>query len=470
MDLLDPLDAAMVTADPISQPLHVAAVLILSPPDDAGLGYVDEVYRQALALTDSIDPRLRRYPHRGVDTGGIWAWRDVDTLDIRRHCRRITLPAGVGRDEFWRLIGELHAERLDPSRPMWMCYLIDGLDDGCFAFYLKVHHAVMDGVAGFQMITDALSADPTRRCMPPIYAARHDEPTAPAMSGGGRFPNPFTMLRSLVSGATSSAEVVEKVLTGEVSNLVASLTTDTTMPPMGAPYTRFNGRIGPERAVAAASLSKDRIRAVQDKVSVTGNDVVVAVIAGVLRGWLLDHGELPEQSLAAACPITVRGHELGAEGGQGNMFGVWLCPLGTDLEDPAERLDLIHRSMLEGKQQVASRGSGASILLLMPSVIPMMLLPMLPFASKVSTGYNVSISNVPGPRTEMYWNGAHVEAIYPVSLVFDGMALNVTVCSYADRISFGYLAARDVMPDIGTVISLTERCLGELEAAVGVVG
>ncbi len=470
MDPLDPLDAAMVTADPMSQPLHVAAVLLLSPPDNAGPGYVGELYRRALAAADSIDPRLRRYPHRGVDTGGIWVWRDVDSLDISQHCRRTTLPAGAGRDEFWRLVGELHAERLDRSRPMWMSYLIDGLDDGRFAFYVKVHHAVMDGVAGFQVIADALSADPTRRSMPPFYAARHDEATAGAASAGGRLPNPFTMLRSLLGAATSSAALVEKVVTGEVSNLVASLTTDTTMPPMGAPYTRFNGRLGPERAVAAARLSKNRIRAVQDKAAVTGNDVVVAVIAGVLRGWLRDHGELPEQSLAAACPITVRGHEHGTDDGHGNMFGVWLCPLGTDLKDPAERLDLIHRSMSEGKQQVASRGSGASILLLVPSVIPMMLLPLLPFAPKVRTGYNISISNVPGPRTEMYWNGAHVEEIYPVSLVFDGMALNVTVCSYADRMSFGFLAGRDVMPDIEAVIPLTERCLAELEAAVGVVG
>ena len=188
-----------------------------------------------------------------------------------------------------------------------------------------------------------------------------------------------------------------------------------------------------------------------------------------MRGWLLDHGELPEQSLVATCPITVRGREHGPDDGHGNMFGAWLCPLDTDLEDPAERLDLIHRSMAEGKHQVARRGSGASLLLLAPSITPTLLLPMVPFVPKVRTGYNLSISNVPGPRTEMYWNGAHVEEIYPVSTVSDGTALNVTVCSYADRISFGYLAGRDVMPDIEAVTGLTEQCLAELEAAVGTV-
>ena len=169
------------------------------------------------------------------------------------------------------------------------------------------------------------------------------------------------------------------------------------------------------------------------------------------------------------CPITVRGHEHGADDGSGNMFGAWPCPLGTDLEDPAARLDLIHRSMSEGKHQVASRGSGASLLLLAPHIAPTVLLPMVLFAPKIRTGYNVPISNVPGPRTEMYWNGAHVEDIYPLSLVYDGLTLTVTVCSYADRISFGYLAGRDVMPDIEAVVPLTDRCLAELEAAVGVV-
>jgi WS/DGAT/MGAT family acyltransferase len=467
MDRLDPLDAAMVTVEPLSHPQHVAAVLILSPSDDAGPGYVDEVYRCALAAPEPIDARLRRYPHRGLDTGGIWVWRDADTLDMSQHVKRRTLPPGAGRDGFWRLISELYAERLDRSRPMWMSYLIDGFDDGRFAFLVKLHHAVMDGVAGFQLIADALSTDPTRRSMP-LLPAQHDEPTARATSAGGRLPNPFTMLRSLLGAATSSTALVEKVVTGEVSNLIASMTTDTTMPPLGAPYTRFNGRLGHERTIAAGSWSKNRVRAVQDKAAVTGNDVVVAVIAGVLRSWLLDHGELPERSLVALCPITVRGHEHGGDDTHGNMFGLWPCPLGTDLEDPAERLDLIHRSMSEGKQQVASRGSAASLLLLVPTQALNVLLPKVPFAPKVRTGSNVPISNVPGPRTEMYWNGAYLKEIYPVGTVYDGLTLTVMGCSYADRISFSYLTGPDVMPDIEAVVPLTERCLAELETAVGV--
>ena len=200
----------------------------------------------------------------------------------------------------------------------------------------------------------------------------------------------------------------------------------------------------------------------QCKAGVTANDVVVAVIAGALRRWLLGRGELPKQSLVAICPITVRGREHTRDEVHNNMFGAWVCPLGTNLRDPADRLDLIHRSMAEGRRHVADHGPGAPMLLLAAAIGPTVLLPMLPFALKVRTGYNLPISSVPGATTEMYWNGAHIEEMYPVSAVYDGQGLNVTTCSYADHVGFGYVAGLDVVPDIESLIPLTEQSLTEL--------
>jgi WS/DGAT/MGAT family acyltransferase len=466
MNRLDPLDAAMMTGELVSSPMHAGAVLILSPPADGGPDYVEELYREELAGNDPIDPRLRRYPYRGVDTGGIWIWRNADTVDLRQHCQRRTVSGG--RNEFWRLIGELDAERLDRSRPMWMSYLIDGLEDGRFAFYIKVHHTVIDGVAGFKMIAAALSTDAGRRSMAPFYADRRHE-CAPSSTPTGLLPRLVAPLRSLVGTAASSAGLINHVVTGEVSTIIDSLVGHTTVLPFGAPYTRFNGRLGPERAVAAGSWPKDRIRAVQQAAGVTGNDVVTAVVAGVMRTWLLERGELPRQSMVGICPITVRDRERDtADNLHGNMFGLWLCPLGTNVADPAARLDLIHRSMSAGKRWVAKRGSAASLLTSAGSIAATAVLPLLPFAQKIRTGYNVPISHVPGPATEMYWNGAHIDEMYPVSTVYDGQALNVTTCSYADRVGFGYVAGRDVVPDIDMLIPLTEVCLAELESGVGV--
>jgi len=469
VDPLDPFDVAMMTAELLSNPLHVAAVLILSPPEKAGPGFVDGLYREALDANVELDERLRRYPHRGLDTGGMWVWREAETVDLGEHIQRRSLPPGAGRDELWRLVGDLHAQPLDRSRPMWMAYLIDGLEGGRFVLYTKVHHSVVDGVAGFQMIADALTPDPKRRSMNPMYAPAPKEPPDRTAAAAGHIPNPIALVRSAVSAAASSVGLARQVIEGELSNLVEALTQDTGVLPFEAPYTRFNGRLGPERAVAAGSWSKTRIRAVQKATGVTGNDVITAVIAGVLRNWLIAHEELPTKPLVAICPITVRPRERGDGDGQGNMFGAGLCPLGTDLADPVERLDLIHRAMSRAKQQVASRGSGATMLLLAPTIAPTVLLPMVPLAPKLRTGYNLPISNIPGPPSEMYWNGAHVEEIYPVSVIYDGFALNVTVCSYADRLGFGYVAGREVMPDIETLIPLTEQSLVELETAVGIV-
>ena len=467
MEWLDPLDAAMLLADVVGSPLNIGAVLILSPPARAGQGYVDQLHAKTLSGGESLDPRLRRYPHRGVDTGGIWSWKEADHVDLSEHCLRHTLEPGTGRDGLWRLVSRLHAEPLDRARPMWMSYLIDGLDDGRFAVYVKVHHTVVDGVAGLQMITDALSTVP-QYASTPLFPATHRGASTGMPRPALRIPNPLSMFRSALGSAASGITLGERVVAGELSDLLAGLVRHSTVPPLSAPFTRFNGRLGRERAIAAGTWDKTRIRALQRARDVTGNDVVTAVVAGVLRRWLLDRDELPKQSLVAICPITVRGRDHAPADRHGNRFGAWLCSLGTDLDDPAQRLDLIHRSMSEGKHQVANRGSIASMLLLATSIAPTVLLPMLPFAPKSRTGYNLPVSNVPGPLTEMYWSGSHVDEIYPVSAVYDGQGLNVTTCSYADHISVGYVAGREMMPDIEKLIPLTEQCFVELEAAVGV--
>lgn len=292
MNLLDPLDAAMMLAELLSSPMHEGVVLVLAPPQDAGPGYVDDLYREVLGGKDPIDPRFRRYPHRGVDTGGVWVWRDAETVDMSRHCQRRTVSAG----EFWQLIGELAAERLDRSRPLWMSYLIDGFDADRrgrrIAFYIKVHHTVVDGVAGFRMIADTLSTDPNQRSMSPFYADRRAESAPPSPSEGLVY-RLVAPLRTLTGAAISSVGLIGQVATGGVSTVLDSLVGHTTVLPFVAPYTRFNGRLGPERAVSAASWPKHRITAIQQAADVTGSDVTTAIVAGVVRRWLLHRGELP---------------------------------------------------------------------------------------------------------------------------------------------------------------------------------
>ncbi|WP_431237130.1 wax ester/triacylglycerol synthase family O-acyltransferase [Mycolicibacterium aichiense] len=465
METLDPLDAMMLTAELISSPMHVAVALIMTPPSGtSSTTFVDELYTQALTASDPVDRRLRRHPHRGVETGGLWVWREVDELDLRHHVHRLTLPPGAGAAELWELVSELHAEPLDRSAPMWMAYLIDGLEGNRLALYIKIHHIVIDGVAGLRMIADSLSEDPDRRDMPPFYAD-----AAPPEPARRRGLNPLSVMRDVAGVAASGLSLARNVASAEVTNLVGGLITPTIAAPFGAPHTRFNTKLGHQRAFAATSLDHTRIRAIQHAAGVTGNDVVTALVAGVLRQWLTAQGELPEQSLVALCPVTVRDRDSAPDdNGHGNQFGLGLCPLATNRDDPAERLRLVHEAMAGVKYQVATRGPGAMLMVVMPAVVPTALAPLLPFSSWVRPSYNLPISNVPGPPRQSYLNGASVDEIYPVSVVYDGMALNVTLCSYADQIGVGYIADREVMADVDDLIPLTETALAELEAAVGV--
>lgn len=462
MDRMSALDAAMITGESLFHPINIGAVLILAPPENGGERFADRLYQEALTVTARVDHRLRRVPDRGLRTGGMWVWRDEHAVDLERHLGRRTLPAGSSRAELWRLIGELHAERFDRSRPLWSAYLIDGLPDGRLAFYVKVHHTVVDGVAGLRMIGDSMTADPNQRNMPPFYAEQHTETAEEAGHSGLGL---FAPLR-LLAPVRSTATLLQHIAGGQVRGALATLSGRTTVPAIGAPFTPFNRRLGAKRSVVAGSWAKSRIRAVQQATGTTAHDVVTTVVGGVLRSWLAQHESLPGPSLVAFCPITVRLTESGSDD-TGNRFGAWLCPIGTNLADPAQRLRLVHRSMREGKRYVARYGPGATLLLLTPSIASTILQAVLPVGPRVRTGYNLPVSSVPGPRNEMYWNGAHVEEVYPVSAIFDGQTLNATVCSYADRIGIGYVADSDVMPDIATLVGRTERCLSELESAVG---
>lgn len=466
MALLDPLDSLMLTAEFVSSPMHVAALMVLSPPPgEDPKDYVKQLYEQTLTAAVDVDPRLRRVVHSGIDTGFMWVWRDADNVDIRHHCQRRTLPRGSGPDDLWRMVSDLHALRLARSEPLWMAYLIDGLPDGRFAFYIKVHHIVVDGVAGLKMITDSLSPDPDLRAMPPFYATKEQQARSPRPAGP-RPPALISALRGVVATASAGVELTGKVLHAQLAGALGSLLTRSIVTPFRAPRTRFNAKLGTYRAVAGTSLERARVQAIREAAGVTGNDVVMTVISAALRHWLAERGELPDRSLVALCPVTVRPAGSVAADSHGNQFGMGMCPLGTDLADDAQRLDLVHNAMVNVKKQVAEEGPGAMLVALGPAIGPTILLPLLPFDTKVPPSFNIPISNVPGPQETLYFNGSRVDELYPVSTIWDGIGLNATVCSYADRISVGYVADRDLTPDLETLIPFTERALDDLEAAV----
>ena len=476
MEALETLDSLMLAGEKLGSAMHVGVVLILSPPAEAAdadpKAYVDKLYEDGLITDQKVDPRLRRHPHRGADTGGIWVWREVPEIDLRAHVHRVTLTPGSGPADLWEMVSELHGGRLDMSMPMWTSYLIDGLPDGRFALYIKIHHTIIDGVAGLRMIGDSLSPDPDRRWMPPFYAEKKTAEASAKRSRSAKrptLPGPFQAVRAVADAAAAGLDLTRRVAAAEVANIIGSLVTDSVVPPFDAPQTRFNAKLGPRRSAAGTSLDLERIRAVQKATGATGNDVITTLIAGALRAWLLERDQLPDRTLVAMCPVSVRDRRGGrGDPDSGNKFGLGLCPLGTDIADAGERLTFVQLAMTNIKKQVTTKGSDAMLALMGPAIGSTVVIPLLPFGTLLPPSCNMAISNVPGPREEMYYNGAHLDEIYPVSAVFDGMGLNVTVCSYAGRIAVGYVTDADVMPRVSELIPLTEAALTELEAAVGI--
>ncbi len=471
--MLETMDSLMLAGEKFGSAMHVGIVLILTPPPDVDpAGYVEQLYNDSLLTDRDVDPRLRRHPHRGADTGGVWVWREVEKLDIYQHVHRVTLTPGSGPADLWELVSELHGGRLDLSLPLWTSYLIDGLPDGRFALYIKIHHTVIDGVGGLAMIKDSLTRDPDLRNMPPFYSDKTLGRRPPAKPGNteepkrARIPNPFGAVRAVADAAAAGVDLTKRVATAEIANLIGAMVSDAVVPPFDAPQTRFNAKLGKRRAAAGISLDRERVRAVQDAADVTSNDVVTALIAGALRSWLLERGQLPDRTMVAMCPVSVRDRD--DSGSTGNKFGLGLCPLGTDIADPADRLSFIHLAMKNIKKQVTLNGSDAMLAVMGPAIGSTVMLPLLPFSTLLPPSCNMAISNVPGPRDEMYYNGSHLDEMYPVSSVYDGMGLNVTVCSYAGKIGFGYVTDADVMPRIAELLPLTEQALAELETAFGV--
>ena len=471
--MLETMDSLMLAGEKFGSAMHFGIVMILTPPPDIDPGgYIDQLYHDGLLTDRDVDPRLRRRPHRGADTGGVWVWRDVEKIDIHQHVHRVTLTPGSGPADLWELVSELHGGRLDLSLPLWTSYLIDGLPDGRFALYIKIHHTVIDGVGGLAMIKNSLTRDADLRNMPPFYSDKtlgRRPPTKPGKSPDAkrsRIPSPFGAMRAVADAAAAGLDLTKRVATAEIANLIGAMVSDAVVPPFDAPQTRFNAKLGKRRAAAGISLDRERIRAVQDAADVTGNDVVTALIAGALRSWLHERGQLPDRTMVAMCPVSVRDRE--DNGGTGNKFGLGLCPLGTDIADPADRLSFIHLAMKNIKKQVTLNGSDAMLAVMGPAIGSTVVLPLLPFSTLLPPSCNMAISNVPGPRDEMYYNGAHLDEMYPVSSVYDGMGLNVTVCSYAGKIGFGYVTDAEVMPRIAELLPLTEQALAELETAFSV--
>jgi diacylglycerol O-acyltransferase / wax synthase len=464
---------------------HVSGVLILDPSTAPGgaLGIADlqRLILERLPLIPVFHRRLAEVPF-GLDYA---YWVDDPDFDIDFHVRELAMVPPGEKRQLEEQVARLFARPLDRNRPLWELYLIHGLAKGRVALMTKVHHAVIDGLSGAEILGSLLDLTPEGR---PAPAPDFDGPDARIPSrvemlargliGLPRYP--LRLLRSLPSALPNFDEVgVFSMLPGAGRVGAAGRALQAVRRRDGIvsgrklptpPRTSFNGRVSAHRRIAFGQIPLDAVKAVKNMHGATVNDVVVSMCAGAVRHWLLKHRELGTDPLIAQIPVSVRTPEQ--QGTFGNRILQMGVQLHTEIADPIDRLRATHHSLAEMKER--HQALPATLLQDANHFIPPALLSrasQLTFAwasnPHLRPTWNLVISNVPGPQLPIYCAGARMEAVYPVSVITDGVGLNITVMSYDGNLNFGMVADRDVMPDLGKMTRWLEDELAALAVPDG---
>lgn len=449
-------DSMFLLPESRAQPMHVGGLQLFDLPEGAGKGYLRELYAASVAVTD-VAPVFRKRPHRSPLTFGQWAWTQDHEIDLEHHIRHSALPEPGRVRELLALTSRLHGTLLDRERPLWEAHLIEGLEGNRFAVYTKLHHAVMDGVSSMRLLQDSLSTDPDARDQPMPW-----ERTAPSRSRtkrGARAALPLQLPRLALRAGVDAAGLVPAV----ARMALAGLTSQATVLPLQAPRSMLNVAITGSRRFAAESWSLERIRRVAKAGDATINDVVLAMCSGALRAYLLGQDALPASPLIAMTPVSLRTDDQ--ESG-GNAVGVILCNLATDLAHPAARLLAIRQSMLSGKAGLAGLNQNQVAALSAVAMSPLLLNSVMALHKISPPPFNLVISNVPGSPDPLYWNGARMTGMYPLSIPLDGQAMNITMVSYAGQLNVGIVGCRRSIPRLQRLLVHLEDALQALEDTV----
>jgi diacylglycerol O-acyltransferase len=451
MELMMPTDAVFLLGESREHPMHVGGLQLYEPPPDAGPGFVRDFYDQLVAQRE-FQPTFLKRPATFLGGIGSLGWSYDKDLDIDYHVRRSALPSPGRVRDLLELTSLLHSSLLDRHRPLWEAQVIEGLNDGRFAVYTKMHHALIDGVSALKLMQRAMSNDPNdTEVRAPWCLAK---PTREK-------PSPSSPWSSLLRTAGSVAALAPST----VSLARAALFEQQLTLPFGAPRTMLNVKIGGARRCAAQSWSLDRIKNVKKAAGVTLNDVVLAMCSGALRYYLLEQDALPDTPLHAMVPVSLR-REHEADAG-GNLVGAILCNLATDTEDPAKRLELVSESMYKNKTVFSQLPRVQALALSAMNTSSLALAAVPGWVSSTSPPFNLIISNVPGPREQLYYGGARLDGSYPLSAILDGQALNITLVSNDDSLDFGLVGCRRSVPHLQRLLTHLESSLKDLERAVG---
>lgn len=480
---LTSLDAQFLAIESTTHYGHVGGLVTLDSSRREGgelrLADVRELLAERIHLLPVMRWKLAEVP-MGLDRP---YWIEDPDFDLSYHLREIALPAPGDDRQLASQVARITSRHLDRSRPLWELYLVSGLKGGRSAMLTKMHHAMIDGMSGAEIMGVLFDLEPGGREIPPAEAGSEEdrarEPGSLEMLGRGLVALPAQPLRALkaMPGTLPHLDVAPSVLgipgaervsryASRARNLLGGGADGEIIerPRLQAPHTPFSGRISAHRRFSFGSLPLQTVKEIKNSLGVKVNDIVVAMCAGAVRQWLLANESLPEDPLLAQIPVSVRTKEQ--IGTYGNRISVMIVPIPTDEPDPLERVERVKEAMGAAKER--HNAMPAELLQDIANFIPPAINAraarvalQLGTRQRMRPLYNLVISNVPGPAFPLYLAGAEVEHNYPVSVITDGAGLNITVMSYRDSMDFGILADRDQLPEVWDLLD----ALGdELEA------
>ncbi|MBA7471196.1 MAG: wax ester/triacylglycerol synthase family O-acyltransferase [Bradyrhizobium icense] len=496
---LSSLDASFLYLETPEMPMHVGSMAIFRLPDGYKGNFFEE-FKAMIASRLHIAPILKARLEKAPLDIDHPSWVEDDQFNIDRHIFRASLPEPRDRATLERTVGWMHAKLLNRARPLWEFYVFEGMKDNEIGLYSKMHHCAIDGGAGAALTSMIYDVTPVPRVIDPpaarkvaqeprdiaanlidSYQALWTQPFDPAAApktlelprtgksdlGSILFDNAMFQIETAVKFASTVPTMLKSF--SEVIGKISDPKSRDSLTSMASPPTILNKAISSERSFAGTSISLSRAKAVAKASGGKLNDVVLALASGVLRRYLLGQGALPNKSLTAAVPISLR--EEGNADANNQVFGM-ICSIATNVDDPKTRLETIIAQSTKSKEMshpLRALVPQMSNLSMLGAPIVVQILSLLYSRSNLSDvlppAANVTVSNVPGPRQTLYAAGAELLHIFPVSISAHGLALNITVQSYRDQLDFGFIAGANIIPHVEVLCDMLPLEFDALEAA-----
>jgi len=437
---LNPLDYLFLRMETVENPAHVALLAIYETPKAYRGKFVKALYERFLNNAVVSPPFNLRLKPQGM-LPGWYEWEEDPNFDLRFHVRHSALPQPGSLSELRDLVSRLHGRMLDRSRPLWECYLIEGLSGRRFATYIKMHHSIIDGAGGMEILENGLTSKPDPDQLLAMWNPRR------VQNSRMKWPGLQRVLFSISTSVLKQAFAIPQAAYAIFAPTLGIKKTAAGKPFRGG-KSLFNKRVSANRNFGTGVLSLAEIKKTGKSLGVTVNDIFLSACAGALCRYLQGRDCPPSADFSAGVPVAM------ARDGGNNAIAYIVVALHPDIDDPLERLAAISESAKEAKHDQSHLSRTVINTMTLMAQGAQAALGQVGLAEVFPPAASLVISNVPGPAQTRYLMGAKVLALYPLSVLIHAQGLNITALSYAGELQYGLLSTPEITPNVQDLADL----------------